>query len=191
VGYKITPQGIPISEDGIQGVLDAPRPTNESEVRGLIGGLAMLRRFDPRIAEKTLVLNPLTNSFRWESEENSKLEELKHLLREIMKNPKDMRPSPELPLIFETDASKRAVGASLVQEITAKGGSKEKALIHAASRSFNAAETRYFTIRRELFCHAEVQMVLDWKGFRDQDGSPSACGILQKAFTLNRERGSS
>jgi hypothetical protein len=41
---------------------------------------------------------------------------------------KNMRPNPQLPLIVETDANKRAV----VQEITAKGGSREKALIYAA-----------------------------------------------------------
>jgi hypothetical protein len=34
-------------------------------------------------------------------------------------------------LIDESDASKRADGASLVQEITAEGGFKEKALIYA------------------------------------------------------------
>jgi len=61
-----------------------------------------------------------------------------------------MRPNPELPLIAEDDASKRAVGVSLVQEITAEGGSKEKVLIYAASRSFKSVETRYSTITKEL-----------------------------------------
>jgi len=36
------------------------------------GGLVMLRRFDPRIAESTLFLNPLTNSFTWGGEEDKK-----------------------------------------------------------------------------------------------------------------------
>ena len=109
-----------------------------------------LRRLDPRIAEKTLVLNALTNSFIWGGEEDIKLEELKQLLREMMKNPKNMRPNPGLPLIVETVASKRAVGASLVQEITSEGGSREKALIYSASRNCKSAEKRYSTIRREL-----------------------------------------
>jgi len=65
----------------------------------------------------------------------------------MMKNPRKMRPNPELPLIFGTDASKGAVGASLVQEITAEGGSKMEALIYPASRSFKSGDTRYFTIR--------------------------------------------
>ena len=55
----------------------------------------MLIRFDPRIAEKTLVLNAFTNSLSWKGEEDSKLEELKHLLCEMMKNPKNMIPNPE------------------------------------------------------------------------------------------------
>ena len=54
----------------------------------------MLRLFDPRIAEKTLFLNPLTNSFNWEGEEDKKLEDLKEVLREMMKNPKNMTPNP-------------------------------------------------------------------------------------------------
>jgi hypothetical protein len=53
-------------------------------------------------------------------------------------------------LIVETGACKRAVGASLVQEITAEGGSREKVSIYAAWRSFKCAETKYYTIRREL-----------------------------------------
>jgi len=88
---------------------------------------------------ETLVFNPLT-----------KLEELKHLICEMMRSLKNMRPNPELPLVTETDASESAVGASLVQEITTEGCSKEKALIYAVSRSFKSAETRYSTIRREL-----------------------------------------
>ena len=72
------------------------------------------------------------------------------MLREMMKNPKNMRPNPELPLIVETDASKKAVGASLIQEIPKEDGTKEKVMIYAASRSFKSAETRYSTIRREL-----------------------------------------
>jgi len=67
-----------------------------------------------------------------------------------MKNPKNVRPSLESPVTVATDASKRAVGASLVQEIAAEHGFKEKVLIYAASRSFNHAETRYCTIRREV-----------------------------------------
>jgi hypothetical protein len=55
----------------------------------------MLIRFDPRIAEKTLVLNAFTNSLSWKGEEDSRPEELKHLLREMMKNPNNMRPNPE------------------------------------------------------------------------------------------------
>jgi hypothetical protein len=68
----------------------------------------------------------------------------------LTKNPKKMRPNPETPLIGETDARKRAVGASLVQEITAEGGSKEKVWIYAASRTLESVETRYSTIRKEL-----------------------------------------
>jgi len=54
-----------------------------------------LRRFDPRIGERTLFLNPFTNSFSWGVEKDKKLEVPKDLLREMMKNPKNMRPNLE------------------------------------------------------------------------------------------------
>jgi hypothetical protein len=107
-------------------------------------------------------------------ETDTELKELDHLFREMMKNPKNMRPNTELPFIFETRAIKRVVGASLLQEITAEGGCKEKAWIYAASRSFKSAETRYCAIRRDVLT----------------DHRPLV-GLLKKALFLNRERVSS
>jgi hypothetical protein len=102
-----------------------------------------------RIAEGIFFLNLPTNSFSWRAEKDKKLEELKNLLRE-MKNPKNMRLNPESPLIVVTYATRRAVGASLVQEIAAENGCEKKVSIYAASRS-KSVEIRYSTVRIELF----------------------------------------
>ena len=83
--------------------------------------------------------------------EDTKIEKLKDLLRQMMKSPKNMRSFPKFSLIMHTDASKGAVAASFIQEVAAEVGYKEKVLIHAASKSFESVETRNFTIRREIF----------------------------------------
>jgi hypothetical protein len=57
---------------------------------------------------------------------------------------------PTLLLIVETEASKKAIGAALIQEVKTEEVI-ERRLIYTASRSLKPAETRYLTIRRELF----------------------------------------
>jgi hypothetical protein len=51
----------------------------------LVEKLVMLRRFDPRIAERTWFLTPLANSFCCRGEKDKKIEKLKDLLRDMMK----------------------------------------------------------------------------------------------------------
>jgi hypothetical protein len=147
LGYILTKDGISLDQDRIQALIDAPKPKNCSDVRGLLGGLQMLRQFEPKLAEFTNVLNPLTNEYILTAREDEALKNLKELLREM--SPDNWRLDPRYPLIVETDASCRAVGATLIQEVPT-GEGIERRLIYAASRSFKGAETRYSTIRREL-----------------------------------------
>ena len=77
------------------------------------------------------------------------------MLREMMKNPKNMRPNPELPWIVETDANNKEVGASVIQEIPNEDGTKEKVFSYT---------TRATCCR---LCCSQIPEVLDWKGFPD------------------------
>jgi hypothetical protein len=152
LGYILNGDGVSISEDRIQGLLQIPVPQNATQVRGLLGGLVMLRRFDARIAEITVPLNSLTSSnsdFVWGEEHKAAFERLREVLRELLKNKMNFRPDPTLPLIIQTDASNRAIGASLIQEFNVES-CVESRLICAVSRSLKAAELNYSTIRREL-----------------------------------------
>jgi hypothetical protein len=67
----------------------------------------------------------------------------------MLKNSRNFRVDPILPLIVETNASKKAIGAALIQEVKTEEVI-ERRLIYVASRSLKSAETRYSTIRREL-----------------------------------------
>jgi hypothetical protein len=87
LGYNLSGEGIEVAPERIQALINAPAPANGSEVRGLLGRLVMLRRFDHQIAGKTVFLNTLINSFNWGGEEERKFQELKECLRNILKNP--------------------------------------------------------------------------------------------------------
>ena len=67
----------------------------------------------------------------------------------MLKNPRNFRVDHTHPLIVETDASKKALGAALIQDVKTVEVI-ERRLIYTASRSLKSAETRYSTIRREL-----------------------------------------
>ena len=128
LGYLISGGKIEIIPDRIQALIDAPAPTNGSEVRGFLGGLVMLSRFEPKIADKTYFMNALINAFNWRGEEAKAFQELKDCLQEMLKDAKNFRMDPTLPLIVETDASKKAIGATLIQEVEVDG-IKERRLI--------------------------------------------------------------
>ena len=134
LGYNLSGEGIEVAPERIQSLIDAPAPANGSEVRGLLGSLVMLRRFDHQIAEETVFLNSLINSFNSKGEEERQFQELKECLRNMLKNPRNFRVHPTLPLIFETDASKKAIGAALIQEVKTEEVIEQR-LIYTASRS--------------------------------------------------------
>jgi hypothetical protein len=148
LGYVLSTEGVSLDKERIQALIQAPRPRNCSDVRGFLGGLLMLRRFDPRIAEFTKLLNPQTGEFNWGKAEDEAFAKIKELIADI--NPRNWKPELMYPFIVETDASTHAVGASLIQEIPNEDGEIERRLIYASSRSFKGPETRYSTIRREL-----------------------------------------
>ena len=63
----------------------------------------------------------------------------------MLTNRTNFRARSDLPLVVYTDASNKALGASLLQEVDQKFN-----LIAASSRSLKSAELNYSTIRREL-----------------------------------------
>jgi hypothetical protein len=69
LGYNLSGEGIEVTPERIQALIDAPAPANGLEVRVFLGGLVTLRRFDHQIAEKTVFLNSFINSLNWGGEE--------------------------------------------------------------------------------------------------------------------------
>jgi hypothetical protein len=73
--------GVSLDNDRIQALIDSPIPKSCRDVRGILGGLQMLRRFEPKIAEYTNILNPLTSEFNWTDKEAEAWLKLKELLK--------------------------------------------------------------------------------------------------------------
>ena len=63
--------------------------------------------------------------------------------------PGNFRVDRTVPLIVETDTSKKGIGAALILGMKTEEGVQRR-LIYTAFRSLKSAETRYSTIRREL-----------------------------------------
>ena len=121
----------------------------------------------------------------------------------MLKNPRNFRVDPTLPLIVETDASKKAVGAALIQEVkTEEDGRKQEGcriqevkteevfqrrLIYTASRSLKSAETRYSTITKELlgvsFALKNFRKFLMGNHFLVRTDHRPLDGLFKKAIT--------
>ena len=146
----------------------------------------MLRRFDHQIAEKTIFLNTLINSFNWGGEEEREFQKLKECLRNMLKNPRNFSVDPTLSFIVETDASNKAIGAALIQEVKTDEVI-ERRLIYTASRSLKSAETRYSTITREVlgvsFALKNFRKFLMGNHFLVRTDHRPLDGLFKKAIT--------
>ena len=78
LGYKLGQGTISIHPDRIKVLIDASIPKSATDIKGLSGGLVMVRRFEPKIAEGMVLLNPLSNGkkFAWDESHSKALSSL-------------------------------------------------------------------------------------------------------------------
>ena len=107
----------------------------------------------------------------------------------MLKNPRNFRVDRTLPLIVETDASKKARGAAVIQEVKAEEVI-ERRLMYTASRSLKSAETRYSTVSRELldvsFALKKFRKFLIANHFLVRTDHSPFDGLFKKAITPSR-----
>jgi hypothetical protein len=108
LGYILSTEGVSLDPERIRALVEAPIPQNCSDVRGFLGGLVMLRRFDPRIAECTKELNPQTSNFNWTEVEQKVFDRAKELISQM--DPKNWRVDTRYPLIIEHMLARRPLG---------------------------------------------------------------------------------
>ncbi len=145
LGLRIDANGVSTVDDKVQGVLEAPLPTNVSELRSFLGTVNYYASFIPDLSTKLAPLNKLLqNNIEWNwSEKCTKA-------FDVIKNCLCSAPvlahyNPKLPLVIATDASPVGVAAVLSHRYP---DNSERPIAYA-SRTLTVSEKNYSQIDRE------------------------------------------
>lgn len=146
LGHSIGHDWITPSDDNLEKIRSAKRPSSKKEVRSFIGLLNYYRDFIPNFAAIAAPLTDLTkkgqpNKVIWEEAQEKAFCTLQTALlqKPILKLPDHQR-----QFVLRTDASAIGLGAVLLQEYEGK--------LHPvgfASKKLTAAEGRYSTLQKE------------------------------------------
>ena len=120
--------------------------TNKKKIQEFLGMLNFLSKY---VYKMQLYLRPFynilsqQNNFEWNTEHQTRFEEIKKLLTEQISN---TIPDPNQPFYAMCDASNFGIGTALLQS---HNGTNKMNLISANSRLFTQAELRLSTLMRE------------------------------------------
>mmetsp|Transcript_7130 Transcript_7130/g.7480 ORF Transcript_7130/g.7480 Transcript_7130/m.7480 type:complete len:1037 (-) Transcript_7130:831-3941(-) len=146
LGHIISRDGIKLSREKVQGLVDIVKPVSLSTLRSFLGLTNYFRDFIPFYAQKVAVLEELTlkkQKFVWNENHDKAFQNIKDT---IVNAGMLHTLNYDLPMIVRTDASNTGVGAVLFQ----KDGDK---ILNVAfvSKKFSRAATRWSTIEQEAF----------------------------------------
>ena len=116
LGCLVTTKGIEANPDKIQALMSIEEPASLKDVQKLTGRIALLNRFVPKAAERSLpFFQVLKNNkkFEWGESQSKAFAELKVYLSQLTKL---CPPEPKSPLLLYISASRTAVCAALIQE---------------------------------------------------------------------------
>ena len=117
LGHLLSEEGIQPLPEKLESIAKMPRPKNQKEVKQFLGLIGYYRKFVPRFADISRVLNKLTRKdeeFKWTSECDKCFNMLKDYLQEA---PILRYPDPEARYVLYTDASKYAYAGVLTQTV--------------------------------------------------------------------------
>jgi hypothetical protein len=157
VGHEITAAGVTPKPATIEQIMDFPTPKNVKKVRGFLGVTSWLRRFIPKLAEKSEPLYQLTSKnqkFVWLPIHQQAFEDIKLAASKIKMLE---HPRPHLLLRLQSDASFKGLAACLFQ-IDEKD---EKLVLQHASRVLKGPELNYSAT--ELEAVAILFGILKWR----------------------------
>ena len=142
LGHEISPEGVSPDKDKIDKLPNWPIPKTPKQVKSYLGFAGYFRSFVPNYAETTKPLTNLTKKdvpFNWDSECQESFGTLNKMLQEAQQ----LRyPDFKKPFYVVTDASKKALGAVLMQK---SEDGKRLHPIEYASKSLDSAQAKYST----------------------------------------------
>jgi hypothetical protein len=168
LGFMVGSQGMRMSPEKIQTIIDWPTPTTVKGVQSFTGFTNFNRRFIKNYSGISIPLSQLTKKgvpFRWDTEQQKAFDELKKASTEP---PVLIFFRSNEPIRIETDASDLALGACATQE--------RDGLWHPIayySRKFTGPEERYDVHDKELM--AVVDALKHWEIYVH---SCSTCTVL-------------
>jgi transposase InsO family protein len=146
LGHVISNGGVAPDPKRIDAILNYPRPRNTKQLKQFLGVCNYHNRFIINYSEYVAPLLPLLKKgtkWRWTAE----LQQAFELLRSKFASSIHLiHPDETMPYSISTDASKRAIGAVLLQ--TDKQG--ETHIVCTASRVLSQIEQRYSVAEQEL-----------------------------------------
>ncbi|XP_055632601.1 uncharacterized protein K02A2.6-like [Toxorhynchites rutilus septentrionalis] len=144
LGHKIDINGLHKSDQHIEAIRNAPRPTSADELQLFLGKATYHNAFIPNLSTRSRCLRDMLQeeSFVWESERIAAYEDIKTALisPQVL-----MQYDPDLPLILATDASKTGLGAVLSHRLES---GLERPIAYA-SCAMSHTEQRYPQIDKE------------------------------------------
>lgn len=145
LGHRITKDGLMKTDDKIKAILNAPEPTNVSEVRTLLGMVSYYGKFIPNLSS---TLHPLYRllkknvTFNWDSDCKKTFKKIKELIAsDIVLT----HFNPKLPIFLTTDASDNGIAAVLSHKMP-NGDERPVCFI---SRTLLQSEKKMSTIHKE------------------------------------------
>ena len=145
LGHIIDATGLHKSPDKMCAIVDAPLPTNTSQLRSFLGLINYYARFVPNLSTLLHPLNGLLHKdIKWEWSKECD-EAFRKAKEQLSSKSVLTHYDPQLPVILACDASPYGVGAVISHRMP--GG--EERPIAFASRTLSKAEQNYAQIERE------------------------------------------
>ena len=140
-GNYLSSNGLEPDPDKIAAIVDISPPTDALELQSFLGMVNYLSRYTADLATKTAVLRDLTKKesiFVWGPEHQKAFDSVKETIATAATLAYF---NSSKPVINQTDASKRGVGATLLQDGRP---------VAYASKSLTETESNYCNIEREM-----------------------------------------
>ena len=163
VGKTISKAGITMSQKQIKGVMDFPRPLNNTQLRSYLG---FVNYFRDHVPNHSNVVAPLHKMIDHSAKKQSKLiwtvegiTAFEHVKQLISRSPMLYFIHDTAPITLMTDASDYGVGGYLYQEVD-----NQKQLVALVSKALTPSQLRWSVIQKEaygiFFCCTQLDALL-------------------------------